>query len=83
MTPAAVSVAGMSTARRIEIGSLLSLAVAGLAVAVIGTLAAATGAELPVRVESALSSGMALVGWLRWLVVAALLYGVVKARENG
>jgi hypothetical protein len=72
----------MSLVRRIEIGGMLGLVAAGLALAVAGTVAAALGAELPRGLAGALASAGEILGWARWVVVAALVYGVVKIREN-
>jgi hypothetical protein len=69
----------MSVARRIEIGGIAILAVAGL---VLGAAGSVTAAQLPPAVVQALAGAADVLGWLRWLVVAALVFGVVRARED-
>ena len=63
------------------LGAALALVAGGLAVAVAGAIAAMAGLMLPGGVGAALSTAGEALSWLRLVVVAASVLGVLRARE--
>lgn len=61
---------------------MLLAAVAGLLLAGIGSSLSMLGFELPRRFSEALAMGADVLGWVRWLVLPALAFGVARARES-
>lgn len=82
MTEPSRTVPGMRFARRVEVGALAVLAVLAVGTAVIGATAGALGFEVPSGLDSVLGSAATMLGWLRLLVAATLVYGVVRVRED-
>ena len=54
---------------------------AGLGTACAGAIAGAAGVELPAGVGGALSYATDMLGWLRLVILALLVVGVMRARE--
>jgi hypothetical protein len=75
-------VRAMSFIRRVEIGAVAMLVVTMVAAAAIGAGAGALGLNMPSGLDTALGSAASVLGWLRLLVLAALVYGVVRVRED-
>ena len=82
MTEEGRKVRVMSFVRRVEIGVVATLALIVVAAAALGAGAGTLGLEMPKELGTALSSAASVLGWLRLLVVAALVYGVVRVRED-
>jgi hypothetical protein len=82
MTEPGRNVRTMSLVRRVEIGALAILVLALAAAAAIAAGAGSMGLEMPKGLGEALSSAEGMLGWLRLLVLAALVYGVVRVRED-
>jgi hypothetical protein len=72
-------VAGVNALRRIEIGGVLVLAAAAM---LLGAMVSVAGLELPPAVTQALSGAVDVLGCVRWLIVAVLVFGVLRARED-
>ena len=82
MTEPACTVRGMRFARRVEIGALAVLAVLAAGTATMGAAAGTLGFEVPSGLESVLGSAAATLGWMRLVVAAMLVYGVMRVRED-
>jgi hypothetical protein len=76
------TVRGMRFARRVEVGALAALAVLAAGAAAIGAAGGTLGLELPSALDSVLGSAAAMLGWVRLLLAATLIYGVVRVRED-
>jgi hypothetical protein len=72
----------MSLVRRVEIGAVAMVILTVVAVAAIGAGAGTLGLEMPKGLGKALDSAASVLGWLRLLVVGALVHGVVRVRED-
>jgi len=82
MTEHEPTVRAMSLVRRVEIGALGILVLAMIAAAAAGAVAGTLGLEMPRALSAALSSAASVLGWLRLAIVVALVYGVVRVRED-
>src|ERR1041385_8615079 len=80
MTEGGRKVRAMSFVRRIEIGVVATLALIVVAAAALGAGAGTLGLEMPKELGTGPSSAASVLGWLRVLIVAALLYGVARVR---